>query len=75
MNFMPLENALISLRKLEKVDFDALFQVASDPCIWKDHPDFTRYTSEGFTIYFEQLLNTNYPLIVIDKNSSELPIC
>jgi len=46
--------------------------VASDPSIWKDHPDFTRYTSEGFTIYFEHLINTNYPFIIIDKNSNKI---
>jgi len=72
MHFTPLENELISLRKLEKEDFDALFQVASDSVIWKDHPDFTRYTSEGFKIYFEHLINTNYPFIIIDKNSNKI---
>lgn len=35
MEFKPLENTLISLRKLEKEDFNSLFQVASDAEIWE----------------------------------------
>lgn len=72
MEFKPLENALISLKKLEKEDFDSLFQVASDAKIWKDHPDHNRYTPEGFKIYFNHLINTIYPFLVIDNSSNQI---
>lgn len=38
----------------------------------KDHPDFTRYTFEGFKIYFNHLLNTNYPFLVIDNTNDQI---
>ena len=72
MEFKPLENALISLKRLEKEDFDLLFQVASDAEIWKDHPEHTRYTAKGFKTYFNHLINTNCPFLVFDNSSNQI---
>ena len=38
-----LKGNLIEVRPLTKEDFDALFAAASDPLIWKQHPENDRY--------------------------------
>lgn len=42
MNFQPyIRNGLVTLRPLQKTDFEALYAVASDPEIWELHPSIT----------------------------------
>lgn len=65
MEFGLLANDLITLKPLTAVDFEALYTVAADPEIWKQHPDFNRYTKEGFTDYFNKLLLTDEPYLII----------
>ncbi|MCA5004898.1 GNAT family N-acetyltransferase [Sphingobacterium bovistauri] len=72
MEFKPLENDLLSLVKLKEDDFDKLFEVAADSEIWKDHPDFTRYTFSGFKVFFEHLLNTNQPFLVVENRTKHI---
>ena len=42
----------IELRPLRPEDFEALFQAASDPLIWEQHPEPNRYQWETFQKYF-----------------------
>lgn len=72
MEFKPLNNELLSLVKLKENDFDRLFAVALDPEIWKDHPDFTRYTLAGFKVYFEHLLKANQAFLIIANNTKQI---
>jgi len=56
MNFElqpTLENALVKLVPLKQEDFDIMYQVASDPLIWEQHPDKYRYKREVFEKYFD----------------------
>ena len=56
MNFElqpTLENELVKLVPLKQEDFDILYQVASDPLIWEQHPDRFRYKKDVFEKYFE----------------------
>src|SRR5436305_6751870 len=38
-----LRGDLLELRPLRPADFDALFDAASDPLIWEQHPESDRY--------------------------------
>ncbi|RZK52248.1 MAG: N-acetyltransferase, partial [Pedobacter sp.] len=38
-----LENESVKLVPLDKDDFELLFNVASDPLIWEQHPNKNRY--------------------------------
>ncbi|KGE13244.1 GNAT family N-acetyltransferase [Sphingobacterium deserti] len=67
MEFKALANAEVALEPLQTSDFGRLFQVASDPEIWAQHPDFNRYQLEGFRIYFEKLMKTDMPYLIIDN--------
>jgi N-acetyltransferase len=61
-----LQGTLIALRPLRADDHDALLAVASDPLIWEQHPDQTRYVPEGFRAFFQQSLDSGGALVVID---------
>ncbi|TDS11801.1 GNAT family N-acetyltransferase [Sphingobacterium paludis] len=69
MKFQALQNTEIALEPLQAGDFDRLFQVASDPEIWAQHPDFNRYQPEGFRPYFAKLMATDMPYLIIDKRN------
>src|SRR5690606_11916477 len=67
MEFKPLENSLFALRPLSVSDRDVLFEVARDKEIWRQHPDSDRYQPAGFSRYFDKLLQTDMPYLIIDK--------
>ena len=48
-----LRGDLIELRPLQAEDFPALLTAASDPLIWEQHPESTRYQPEVFQRYFD----------------------
>jgi RimJ/RimL family protein N-acetyltransferase len=61
-----LKGERIELRPLAASDFDALRDVASDPLIWVQHPDQTRYEPEGFRVFFERAMASGGALLVLD---------
>jgi RimJ/RimL family protein N-acetyltransferase len=72
MNFNTqptLENDLLILKPLQAGDFDRLFEVASDPLIWEQHPAKERSTRAGFEVFFKEALETKSAFLVIDKKS------
>src|SRR5450432_804262 len=67
-NLQPtLMGELLALRPLRDSDFDALFQVASDPLIWDQHP-FPRYEKKAFLEFFEGALNSG-GLLILDRQT------
>jgi RimJ/RimL family protein N-acetyltransferase len=54
MDLQPrhLRNEWVKLTPLEEDDFASLYQVASDPFIWEQHPNPDRYKKEVFQNYF-----------------------
>jgi hypothetical protein len=46
---LQLSNEKVRLQLLVENDFEALYQVASDPLIWEQHPNKERYKREVFT--------------------------
>ncbi len=64
-----LENELVLLRPLKSDDYDGLYQVASDPLLWEQHPSFDRYKPEVFKLFFEEALVSGNSFVVIDKKT------
>ena len=67
-----LAGDLIELRPLREEDFDALFQVASDPFIWEQHPEPDRYKREVFQRFFDGAIESKGAFAVIDRRSGRI---
>ncbi|HEV2806137.1 MAG TPA: hypothetical protein VGW57_14535 [Chthoniobacterales bacterium] len=52
-----LEGQQLRLRPLQEDDWTELFAVASDPLIWEQHPQPTRYQEPVFREFFERRWN------------------
>ncbi|AEA45640.1 GNAT family N-acetyltransferase [Fluviicola taffensis] len=67
-----LENELVLLRPLEAWDHDELFDVASDPLLWEQHPSNDRYKPEVFMMFFEEALAGSLTFVIIDKPTQKI---
>lgn len=64
-NLQPvLKNEWVSLTPLTEADFDALYQVASDPLVWEQHPSRDRYKKEVFTNFFKGALESGGAFLI-----------
>ena len=72
-NLQPenLHNERITLVPLEEKDFELLFQVASDPLVWEQHPNKLRYQKEVFQNYFEGAIQSKGAFFICDTNTNE----
>lgn len=73
-NLQPeiLENEITKLIPLEEKHFEALFQAASDPLIWEQHPSKDRYHREGFTAFFKAAMDSKGSFLILDKQTGEI---
>jgi N-acetyltransferase len=73
-DFQPtLAGETISLRPLKAHDFEALYAAASDPLIWEQHPEPTRYQRQVFeTGFFASALASGSAFVVIDNASGKI---
>lgn len=69
-----LKNDIVQLVPLQESDFDRLLKVASDPLIWKQHPNSNRYQKDRFKKYFEGAMLSQGAFIVLDSKTDEV-IC
>lgn len=72
MNFSiqpTLESDQFILAPLENGDFESLYQVASDPQIWEQHPNKDRWKLEVFQIFFEGAIQSQGAFKIIDKQT------
>ncbi|AEA45639.1 GNAT family N-acetyltransferase [Fluviicola taffensis] len=67
-----LENELVLLRPLERSDYEELYQVASDPLIWEQHPVYSRHKREEYNSFFEESLDSGKSLVLIDKETNKI---
>ena len=75
-NLQPLlENDRAILQPLSNNDFEALYEVASDPLIWEQHPNRDRYKRDVFLNYFEGAIQSKGAFKIIDKASGKLAGC
>lgn len=71
MKLQPiLENKIVKLIPLQEQDFGALFQVASDPLIWEQHPNKDRYKRYIFRNFFEGAIQSKGAFLIIDKTNN-----
>lgn len=73
-NWRPesLETTLVKLLPLVPSDFAHVFEVASDPLIWEQHPTKDRYKKEVFQRFFDGALEGNTAFIIIDKATNRI---
>jgi RimJ/RimL family protein N-acetyltransferase len=64
-----LKGQLIHLRPMRPDDFEALYAAASDPLIWEQHPESTRWQRDVFRRYFDGGLESHGALLVLDAKN------
>lgn len=73
MNLQPFLNGeLLELRPLKQEDFTALYEAASDPLIWEQHPQPTRYQPEVFRSFFAEAMASGGALVIVDRKTSKI---
>jgi RimJ/RimL family protein N-acetyltransferase len=74
INWQPthLSDERVTLIPLEKGHFEELYQVASDPLIWEQHPDRQRYQPTVFQTFFEGALASDTAFLLIETSSGEI---
>ncbi len=69
-NLQPtLENDFVKLVPLKADDFENLYQSASDPLIWEQHPNKNRYQRPVFENYFKGAMESKGAFLIIDKET------
>lgn len=70
-NWQPnnLENELIRLIPLRETDFETLYQIASDPLIWEQHPKKNRYKRDIFIRFFEHAISRKSAFLIQEKST------
>lgn len=67
-----LEGGIVRLIPLTESDFEALYEVASDPLIWEQHPSSDRYKREVFKSYFDDAISSQTAFVIIDELSDNI---
>ena len=72
MNFSiqtVLENEKYQLIPLQQGDFESLYEVASDPKVWDQHPNKDRYKREVFENFFKGAIESKGAFKIIEKET------
>ncbi len=73
INWQPvLENELIRLQPLHADDFEKLYEVASDPDIWAQHPNKNRFKREVFQTFFEGAFASGGAFLIYEKQLNKV---
>jgi RimJ/RimL family protein N-acetyltransferase len=67
-----LSNELITARPLKEQDFEALYEVASDPLVWEQHPNKDRYKRDVFEIFFEGAMKSKGAFLVLENATGKV---
>ena len=70
-----LQDDLIKLSPLQETDFDRLFEVASNPLVWEQHPNPNRYKLEDFTNYFKGAIESKGAFLILNASTNETIGC
>jgi RimJ/RimL family protein N-acetyltransferase len=62
-----LKNEWVVLTPLAEADFEALYQVASDPLVWEQHPNKDRYKKEVFINFFRGAMESGGAFLIRDN--------
>lgn len=72
---LHLKNEIVQLVPLQESDFERLFEVASNPKVWEQHPNPNRYQKEVFRNYFEGAILSQGAFIVLDSQTKKVVGC
>lgn len=73
LNIQPtLEAGGIVLYPLQEADFEDLYNTASNPKIWEQHPNKDRWKKEVFKVFFEGALQSNGAFKIVDKATEKI---
>lgn len=67
-----LKGSLLELKPLQAKDFESLFQAASDPMIWEQHPQSTRYQKDVFEKFFAGAMASGGAFAIVDIETQEV---
>jgi N-acetyltransferase len=67
-----LKGRLVELRPLAPEDHEALFEAASDPLIWEQHPESDRHEPAVFQRYFDGAIASRGAFAVIAVKSGRI---
>jgi RimJ/RimL family protein N-acetyltransferase len=72
-DFQPtLKGERVELRPLVSGDFEALYQVASDPLVWEQHPASDRYREDIFRAFFQDAIESGGALLATDRSDGRV---
>lgn len=72
---VQLENEKAILIPLQENDFEVLYNIASDPKVWEQHPNKNRWQQEVFRTFFDGALQSKGAFKIIDKTSGHVAGC
>lgn len=75
MNFSVqpvLENEEFQLIPLQQGDFESLYEVASDPKVWEQHPNKDRYKREVFENFFTGAMESKGAFKIMEKVTGDV---
>lgn len=67
-----LETERLTLRPLAEDDREALYEIASDPAVWEQHPMHDRWRREVFDAFFDEGLASGGSLAVVRKSDDRI---
>lgn len=67
-----LETEEYSLVPLEESDFEKLYEVASDPTVWEQHPNIDRYKREVFEVFFKGAIESKGAYKIVKKSTQKI---
>ena len=67
-----LLGTLVKLRPLLQEDFSALYEVASDPLLWEQHPHKERYQKQVFEQFFEDAIKSKGAFATLKVASNQV---
>lgn len=74
MNLQPvsLVTTIVKLVPLQDSDFEALFQCASNPEVWEQHPNRDRYKREVFENFFTGAMESKGAFKIVEVATNEV---
>lgn len=67
-----LENQEYQLIPLQQGDFESVYEAASDPKVWEQHPNKDRYKREVFKNFFKGAMESGGAFKIIEKASGDV---
>ena len=67
-----LENEKYQLIPLQQGDFESLYEVASDPRVWVQHPNKDRYQKKVFENFFKGAIKSEGAFKIVDRLTGEM---